>query len=254
MKENLILKKYKKETVNGTFNLKEEETFFGTKVMEIEDSIFINDEGIQYYQYFYDVVDINDSVEVEKAKNNGYQYNEINTFLENFFLLDIVNLKLDNHTIQKQQQTEIDNEINTKWTINVDIKNILIEYLFAKIKERRTFKSIRYDNLTNKDINNSIIEYINSHLLDRFKFESLDFYVKYTDISKNSIFNNGVLKQFDPQFKSDLELSEYIDNSVNVQINNFIDPISNVTIDYFQKKSSLKFKFDYYFNITYKKI
>jgi len=254
MKENLILKKFKKENVNGTFNLLEEETFFGTKVMEIEDSISIDDKGVQYYQYFYNIVDVNNPIEVEKAKNNGYQYNEVNDFLETFFLLDVVDLKLNNHTIRKQQQTELDEKYNTKWLIEVDIKNILIEYLFAKIKSRRTFKSIRYDNLTNKDINNSIRDYINLNLLDRFKFINLDFYVKYTDIRDNSVFGGTVLKQFDPQFKSDLELIEYKDNSVDVQIDNYIDPLANVEINYFQKKPSTEYKFDYYFNIHYVKI
>lgn len=254
MKENLILKKFKKENVNGTFNLLEEETFFGTKVMEIEDSIYIDDKGIQYFQYFYKIQNINDPIEVKKAKNNGYQYNEVNEFLESFFILDTVDLKLNNHTIKKQQQKEIDKQNNTKWIIEIDIKNILTEYLFAKIKERRTFKSIRYDNFINNDINNSIKEYIKINLLDRFKFSTLDFFVKYSDIRDNSIFGNELLKQFDPLFKSDIELIKYKDNSVNVQIDDFIDPLANVKINYFQTKPSTDYKFDYYFNIHFVKI
>lgn len=254
MKENLILKKYKKEKVNGTFNLLEEETFFGCKAMEIEDSINIDDKGIQYYQYFYNINDINNTIEVEKAKNNGYQYNEINEFLESFFLLDTVDLKLKNHTIRKQHQTEIDEQNNTKWIIEIDTKNILIEYLFAKIKKRRTFRSIRYDNFINNDINNSIREYIKLNLLDRYKFSSLDFFVKYSDIRDNSIFDNNLLKQFDPLFKSDINLLKYKENNVNVKIENFIDSLANIEINYFQIKPSTRYKFDYYFNIHFVKI
>lgn len=254
MKENLILKKYKKEKVNGTFNLLEEETFFSTKVMEIEDKIYINDKSVQYFHYFHEIQDVNDNVEIQKAKNNGYQYNEVNVFLENFFLLDMVDLKLKNHTIKKQQQTKIDEEHNTKWIIDIDVKNILIEYLFAKIKERRTFKSIRYDNFINNDINNSIKDYIKINLLDRFEFSSLDFFVKYSDIRDNSVFVNETLKQFDPLFKSDIDLLEYKNTNVNVQINNLINPLSNVVINYFQTKSSNDYKFDYYFNINFVKI
>jgi hypothetical protein len=253
MKENLILKKFKKENVNGTFNLLEDKTFFGTKVMEIENFIDVKNIGIQYFQYFYNIIDINDLTEVEKAKNNGYQYNEINEFLESFFLLDVVDLKLNNHTIINQSTSTL-NQFNTKWTIDINIKNILTQYLFAKIKERRTFKSIRYENLLNKDINDSIINYIELNLLDRIKFDSLTFYVKYTDISDNSIFGNETLKQFDPIFKSDIDNIENIDNNINVQVNDFIDPLSNVSINYLQKKSSSQYKFDYYFDIHYVKI
>jgi len=253
MKENLILKKFKKEQVNGTYNLLEEETFFGTKVMEIEDEISLKDNGIQYYQYFYNVTDPNDETQIELARNNGYQYNEINEILEDFFLLDIVRLKAENHTILKQQQTEIDEKNNTKWIIQINLKKILIEYLFAKIKERRTFKSIKYFNLINNSINDSIYDYIEINLLDRFKFNYLEFYSKYTDIRDNTVYSN-VLKQFDPQFKSDIETAANKDNSVNVQIDNFIDPLAPITIDYFQKKPSTEWKFDYYFNIYLMKI
>jgi len=253
MKENLILKKYKKESVNGTFNLLEDESFFGSKIMDIEDEIIIDDKSVQYFQYFIDA-ESTDSTGKTLAKNNGYQNNYVNNYTETFTLLDVVNLKLINHTIYEAQQKDIDRKNNTKWKISIDIKNILREYLFAKIKERRTFKSLNYKNFSNNDINNSIYEYINLNLLDRYKFENLVFYTKYTDIKNNSIFSNMILKQFDPKFRSDIELLEYKNNDVNINISNFIDPLANVIIDYFQTKPSSDYKFDYYFNIYFKKI
>jgi len=254
MKENLILKKFKKETVNGTFNLLEEETFFGSKVMEIEDEISIDDKGVQYFQYFYNVLDPNDTTGQTLAKNNGYQYFEINQFQEEFFLLDVVDLKYDNHNISKTQQSDIDEKNNTKWVIQLDIKEILRQYLFAKIKERRTFKSITYSNFMNNDINESIYNYIDLNLLDRYKFNYLEFFVKYTDIKNNTIYSNSTLKQFDPIFKSDIESVENKNTSVNVEINNYIDPLAPVKINYSQTKPSTDYKFDYYFNIYFLKI
>jgi len=254
MKENLILKKYKKETVNGTFNLLEEETFFGSKVMEIEDDIIIDDKSVQYFQYYYNVLSPNDATGQTLAKNNGYQYFDIDQFQETFFLLDVVDLKLNNHTITKNQQTEIDEKNNTKWVIYIDIKTILKEYLFAKIKERRTFKSLIYTHFMNNNINQSIYNYIDLNLLDRYKFNYLEFYVKYTDIKNNTIYSNSVLKKFDPLFKSDIENVANKNTSVNVEINNFIDPLAPVKINYSQTKTSTDYKFDYYFNIYFKKI
>jgi len=253
MKENLILKKYKKETVNGTFNLLEDESFFSSKIMDIEDNIIIDDKSIQYFQYFINV-DSTDSTGKTLAKNNGYQYNAVDKFKESFFLLDVVELKLINHTISEAQQKDIDRKNNTKWKISINIKNILREYLFAKIKERRTFKSLNYKNFLNNDINNSIYEYINLNILDRYKFDNIIFYSKYTDIKNNTVFSNTILKQFDPKFKSDIELIENKNNDVNIDISNFIDPLANVNIDYFQTKPSSDYKFDYYFNIYFKKI
>jgi len=254
MKENLILKNFVTEKVNGTFNLLEEETFFGSKVMEIEDDVNINDTSVQYFQYFYTITDPNNSAQTNAAKNNGYQFSALNQFVEDFFLLDCVQLKLNNHTIIKAQQTEIDEKNNTKWNIILDIKTILREYLFSKIKERRTFKSIKYNNFLNSDINRSIYNYIELNVLDRFQFDSIDFFVKYTDIKNNTVYSNTTLKQFDPKFRSDIELLEYKNNNVNVKIDNFIDPLSNVKIDYFQTKPSTDYKFDYYFNIHFVKI
>lgn len=250
MKEDLILKRFKKELVNGTFNLLEEETFFGSKIMELEDEIIIDDKSVQYFQYFFNA-DVGDTTGQTLAKNNGYQYSQLNKLVETFNLLDVVDLKYNNHTISKATQTTRDEKYNTKWVIDVNIRNILKEYIFAKIKERRTFKSISYDKFLSRDINNSIYEYIELNLLDRYSFNYIDFYVRYVDIKHNIIWSDLKLKQFDPQFRSDIGLPEYVDHNVNVEIANFIDPIANLKINYFQTKP---YKFDYYFNIYFKKI
>ncbi|NPV12883.1 MAG: hypothetical protein HPY57_14015 [Ignavibacteria bacterium] len=253
MKETLILKKFKKEPVYGTFNLLEEETFFGSKIMELEDQIIINDKSVQYFQYFFNALP-GDITGQTLAKNNGYQYSQLNKLVETFYLLDMVDLKLQNHAIYKATQTSKDEKYNTKWVIDVNIKNILREYLFAKIKERRTFKSITHDRFLNKDINKSIYEYIDVNLLDRYSFQYIDFYIRYVDIKNNTVWLDTTFKQFDPQFRSDIELDEYKNQSVNVEIANFIDPLANLKINYFQTKPSTDYKFDYYFNIYYKKI
>lgn len=253
MKETLILKKFKKEPVYGTFNLSEEKTFFSSKIMDLEDQIVIDNKSIHYFQFFYNA-SADDISGQTLAKNNGYQYSQLNKLVENFYLLDVVDLKLKNHKIYKATQTSKDEKYNTKWIIDIDIKTILREYLFAKIKERRTFKSITYDKFINKDINKSIYEYININLLDRYSFQYVDFYVKYTDIKKNTVWSDVTLKQFDPQFKSDIGIKEYIDRNVNVEIANFTDLLANLKITYYQIKPSIDYKFDYYFNIYYNKI
>lgn len=243
MKNNLILKKFKKENVKGTYEMLEKETFFGGKLMDIEDEITISDVSVHYYQY-YNVDD----------KKNGYQYYDLNVFIEKFYLLDVVNLKLKHHNIVKIPQSEIDEKNNTRWELNINIKNILREYLFAKIKARRTFKSIEYYDFLNNDINLSIYEYINLNLMDRYKFDSIDFYVKYIDIKNNNTYDNLTIKQYDPLFRSDIENINYKINNVNLDINDFMDQLADVKILYNQSKTSTEYKFDYYFNVKFKKI
>lgn len=240
MKENLMLKKYITEPANGTFNLLEKTTFFGSKMIDIEDSIIINDAAIDYFQYSNNL-----------ESNDGYQYYVLNNFLETFFLLDLVQIKYDNHTISKGQQIEQSNLFNTKWIITLDIKTILREYLFAKIKNERTFKSLKYYNFLNNNINESIRQYINLNILDRYQFEKIDFYIKYIDIKNNSLYNGSTLKQFDPQYDSSIELAS---NKVsNIEISN-INLLNTININYSQTKPSDNYKFDYYFNIYYTKI
>jgi len=254
MKDNLILKKFKTENVNGTFNLLEEETIFGSKVMDIEDNIFINDEGIKYYQYYYNIIDPNDLSGQTLAKNNGYQFFDVDVYNETFNILDLVELKYNNHTIIQSQQTDVDKKNNTKWIIDINARKILREYLFAKIKERRTFRSLRYTNFLNNDINKSIYDYIDMNINDRYAFNYIEFFVKYTDIKNNTIYSNTTLKQFDPTFANYIESVENKNTSVNVEVSNLIDPLSNIKINYFQTKPSTNYKFDYYFNIYFKKI
>lgn len=243
MKDDLILKKYKKEKVNGTFNLLEEETFFLSKIMDVEDNILLDEKSVQYFNY----INIDD-------KNDGYQNYELNTFIEDLIIVDMVKIKKNNHTIIQKQQNNRDKIYNTRWEINLNVKNMLIEYLFAKIKERRTFKSITYDRLKNENINQSIYDYIRLNLLDRYEFDKIDFYVKYENIKNNSIFDLDTIKTYNPQFKSEINLSEYKNNSVNVKIDKLIDNLMNVKINYNQSKPSTEYTFSYYFNIYFKKI
>lgn len=253
MKDNLQLKKFVTENINGTFNLLEESTIFGSKVMDIEDDIYINDKSIQYFQYFHEITSTG-ITEQELAKNNGYQFYNFNQYEEDLYIMDVVALKDTYHTISKLQQSEIDNKLNTKWKITIKIKDILKEYLFAKIKEYRTFKALSYINFQNNNINDSIYNYININLLDRYKFDRLDLFINYINIKDNTIYSNLILKQYDPKYNSAIELPGFKVTNINLETSNYLDLLADININYSQIKPSSDFKFDYYFNIYYKKI
>lgn len=255
MKDTLILYKFNTIPVNGTFNLLEERTFFGSKMMEIEDTIKIDKTSIQYNQYWIDTNINTGSTYMELSKNNGFQNYVFNQSLEDVFIQDLVLLKLDNHTIKKFQQSDIDLKNNTRWEITLDIKNILKTYLFYRIKEARTFKGLNYNNFINNSINNSIYDYITLNVMDRYKFDSLDLYVQYQKINlNNNLYNLSALLQYDPRFDSSVEISQNKVTNSNVQQGDVVDQLSNVKLIYNQTKPSTEYKFDYYFNIWFKKI
>ena len=50
MRRNYISPEFEYRKVFGTLNMKEESTFFGSKMLEIEDIIELHNQGIIYYQ------------------------------------------------------------------------------------------------------------------------------------------------------------------------------------------------------------
>ena len=242
MKDNLQIKKFEIEKVHGVFNIVEESTFFCSKIMDIEDLVSITDKCIQYYQ-----------INSIGTTSYGYQYYDKN-FLEELNILDVVKLKIDNHAINLLQQSTIDEQNNTKWQIQINAKNILTEYLFAKIKEARTFRSMKYSNFINKNINQSVYDYITLNLLDRYRFKTLDLYISYIDVKNNNLYSDLTIIQYNPLFNSAIEVDENYIKNTNISQIDALDALSNVIVEYSQIKPSTDYKFDYYFNIYFEKI
>jgi len=253
MKDSLMIKKYQTEDIFGTYNLLDEKSFFGTILIDIEDNINISDSSIQYFQKWLDG-DPNNPVEQEEMKNNGYQYFKMSPGLENLTIIDVVKIKNDNHKIYKILQNDIDEKYNTRWELNIDIKKILIEYLFGKIKEARTFKSMDYSVFMNNNINDTIYKYIELNMLDRFEFFKIDLYIEYIDIKKNSSYNLIVNKQFDPIYTHHIKRDEFKITNVNMKQDLYLDKLAPLDIFYYQTKPSSEYRFNYYFDISYKKI
>jgi len=245
MRDTTQLKKFKTSTINGTFNVTENKTFFCSKMMDIEDEIIVNNSSIQYYQL----------IDTSKTASHGYGYQNYNTSMdEDFQLLELITLKGAYQTINMMKQNNTDSLYNTRWYMNINAKNILIEYLFAKIKEARTFRSIKSKNFINNNINDSIRQYIINNIIDRYRVKSVDLYVRYYDIKTNSRFINTVLKQYDPQYDISAYSTDNKVRNINLERKDTNDELSDVIINYYQTKPSTDYKFDYYYDITYEKI
>jgi hypothetical protein len=237
MKSNLMIKRYRTEFDNGTKNMKTIKSYFGSTLIDIEDEIIIDNISLQYQDI------------------NGYQNYDIGNLNNNETnkYINLTELKLKNHTIGLQNQNITHLENNSKWEINLKLKDILREYLFAKIKESRSFKTVKQENTKNDDINLAIYNFINYNILNRYQLNRIDFYLKYVEIKSSNIFNRNNI-QYNPIFDENLYNIQYLIKDYKIIKKDQFENLTPIKIQYNQTKSSKDFKFDYYFNIIFSKI
>ena len=238
MKSDLIISRYKTEKIIGTKSSFDSRTFFGSKMIDIEDSITIDDRLIQYSEVF----------DTDDKRNNGYQYYSDLDNVEKIYLVSLFDVKNDYHTVTLGSQSDIDLRLNTNWTILINWEDVLIEYIYLKLKESRTFKTIKFENVLSENINLYIRKYIENNLISRYGFNSINFYIKYFDLDDgdedkdpNLVFN----PIFDASIKSD-------ENQVK-NVNTTLFP-TLLNVQYKQTESSQFKKFHYYFDLIIDKV
>lgn len=246
MKDNLMLKTYQTEEIPGSYNLSPHKPFFGTPLVDVEDNISILNEVIFYTQMI-------NSTSATTSIPDGYQ-NLIDNSLETITTEELVLLKQRHHTISLLQQNESDKLHNTKWLLNFNVKNMLIDYLYARLKEARAFKCFGKDDLINKDINLGIREYITLNLLNRYAYDRIEFYVKYIDVVVNTNIYSSQNLLYNPTYNRTIEQPIYVTPNLNIQVADVMNNLDYLTATYQQTQSSNKYKFDYYFNIYFKRI
>jgi hypothetical protein len=229
MRRSYISPEYLTKSVYGTLNMLEESTFFGAKMLEIEDSISIDTLDIIYYQ-----------------NQNGEQLDlSIESSLASIVYSSSLN-KQNNHSLvldPSQPKFQLDN--NTKWILTIDLKTIITDYLFATLKKYRTFESIKSDMNIYSNVDTAIRSYINYNILNRYRYKSIQLYINYIDLrnqtalrynnewNKNAILPNNLLTKLQTE-------TEFDESSIKITFN--------------QEKPSSTYRFDYYFNIIFEKI
>jgi hypothetical protein len=238
MKNDLILLRYKTEPIIGTKTSIDPKTFFGSKMIDIEDLITVDGSIVQYSEV-YDTVSKN---------NNGYQYYEDIDNIEKIYLTNLSDVKDNNHTINLLAQNTIDLEFNTNWSIIINWRDILTDYLFYRLKEARTFKCIRFNDVQSENINLYIRRYITNNLIRKYGFERIDFYVKYYELNEGDE-NMDPNLLLNPIFTVDVKDDDNLIKNVNVTV---FDEI--LSLSYKQTESSKDKKFNYYFDLILNKI
>jgi len=245
LKTTTIIQQYKKETVIGTKTSKEIKSFFGTNLIDIEDIVSISDISIQY-----------SDVPTENTIGIHYQYYDTTTLVsaqESGVFKSLDDVKYENHTIDlyKLNYTTYD---NLQWNLVLKARNILKEYLFLRLKEARTFKSIQKSETQKNDINTFIYDYIEFNLLDRYNISSIVFFVLYKDVINNGNVSNNNYTIKNPTFSNNAYSDSNIVKDVRIITTDYLNNLGDVNMTYYQIKNAIQYTFDYYFVINYKKI
>lgn len=229
MRRNYISPEFEHKEVYGTYNMVEESNFFGAKMLEIEDTLLINNQNIIYYQM-----------------PNGEQLDlSVENTLQSY-VYSASNDKEKNHILAiDPTQTEYAKNNLTIWTLDLNLKGILANYLFAELKRCRTFEGIRTNMNSYNDVNTAINNYINFNVIDRYKLSSIDLYLSYKDLRSQNLlryknkWNSEIVSPTTKFTKFQSEMS--VDGGY-----------TKVTFN--QQQPSSLYTFEYFFNLYFEKL
>jgi hypothetical protein len=229
MRRSYISPEYNNIPIYGTFNMVEESNFFAAKMLEVEDSIYISNQNIIYYQ-----------------KSTGEQVDlAIESSLPTQVYSASDNMKSHQRLTLDETQLNYQKESNTKWILDIDLRDILSDYLFAIMKRYRTFEGITNPITKTNDVNTAIKEYISNNVANRYKLSRLDLYVSYTDLRSQNVLRYKNTWKYTIASDSNLLKKKQVDVAFDE---------STLKVLFTQEKPSSEYNFDYYFNILFEKI
>ncbi len=226
MRRNYISDEFKNNSVNGTLSMVEKSTFFGSKMMMIDDNILIDSSNIIYYQN-------------EKSE-------QINLQLELTYeplYINLNNVKQSN-IIVYMDNNGFNDVNNSNWIIEINYKKILLDYLFGILKNIRTFQGIYRENTQNNSVDLSIIDYISLNILDKYLYSSIDLWISYNNLNDDQ--NLKYSNKFNENIMSD--------ENINKEFEKIYSDEKIIKFKFKSKKDTSKYSFDYYFNIKYNRI
>jgi hypothetical protein len=229
MRRNYISPEFEYKEVFGTFNMVEESNFFGAKMLEIEDSVLINNQNIIYYQM-----------------PNGEQLDlSVENTLQSYVYSAAIDKEKNQILTIDPSQTEYTKENLTNWYLDINLREILANYIFSELKRYRTFEGIRTNMNTYNDVNTAIKGYINYNVIDRYKLSRIDLYLSYKDLRSQSLlryknsWNPNIVSPSNKLTKFQSEMS--LDGSYTRLIFN-------------QQNPSTAYSYEYFFNLYFEKL
>lgn len=229
MRRNYISPEFVKSKIYGSYSSLEESNFYGSKMLEIEDTIDISNQNIIYYQNFNnEQIDVN--VETSQSSVIYSSFDD----------------KKANHTLTiDESQKDSQLKTNTRWFLDIDLKTILTDFVFANVKRARTFQGLTNNMVTSRDVNVFAKNYITKNVLGRYELTSIDLFVSYIDIKNEN--NLQYTNTFDHKVGTESN------RLVRFETNTFYD-YSKTRIIFNQEQTSQDWAFKYYFNLNFTKI
>jgi len=232
MRRDYISPEFDYSRTFGTYDMTETSSLFGSKMLEIEDELDLHNQSIIYYQ--------------------NLQKEQIDISVESSLpaiIYSVSDDKKSKHTLTiNEAQNEFQRNGNTKYILTIRLEELLIGYIFATLKNSRTFEGIRNEMCRKNDVDVSISEYIIKNILNRYKLDKIDLYLKYNDLRLQTAlrFSNKWSVDTDAISTSNYLLKK-------LEIDTSFDR-SSAKINFNQEKSSQNYNFDYYFKLNFKKI
>ena len=229
MRRTYISSEYINTKTYGTFNMVEESNYFGSKMLEIEDSIYVENQNIIYYQ-----------------QSTGEQINlSTETSIDSLVYSAPTDKQINHSLMIDDTQTNYQRDNNTKWIMDIKIDDILSNLLFANLKRYRTFEGMKTSLTRTNDVNTAIREYIDKNVSNRYKLNKIDFYISYKDLRSQNVL------RFKNTWNSTIGIAS--NKFQKIQTETAFDG-SSVRLLFNQEQPSTQYSFDYYFNILFEKI
>ena len=229
MRRSYISPEFDHNEIYGTFNMAEESNFFGAKMLEIEDSIYISNNNVIYYE-----------------NSNGEQIDLASESILESKVYSSSNNKLINHNlILDESQSDYQKNNNTRWILDINLRGILSDYIFAQMKRWRTFEGIKNNMTFNNDVSSALKNYISLNVIDRYKISKVELYIQYTDLRSNNLLrykNTWDEQTFEPTYQFNKFQSETSYDA------------STVRILFSQERPSANNNFKYFFNLLFVKV
>jgi hypothetical protein len=229
MRRSYISPEFDHNNLYGTFNMVEESNFFGAKMLEIEDYIYISTQNIIYYQ-----------------NSNGEQIDLSSESILDSNIYSSSDSKKSYHTLKLDEtQSSYTKDNSTRWIMNIGLSSILSDFLYAEMKRYRSFEGIKNNMTVNNDVNSALKNYISNNVLNRYKFSKIELFLEYKDLRSNSLLKlNNTWDNL--SYKSENQLTKF---ETETQYDG-----SNIRVTFNQEKPSTLYNFNYYFNILFEKI
>lgn len=227
MRRSYMSPEFINNRVNGTLSMIEESNFFSARMLEIEESILIDNIDVLWYQS-QNKEQLDLSIESSLLP---YIYSPSEDKVQN------LSLKID------PNDTTIGQRRNTRWIFEINIQKILINYLYATLKKFRTFEGVKNNQTINNDVDVAIINYIKNNILNRYRFKQIDLYLVNRDINEE-----GLIKSKN-NWNINLPKESLIKNYQTV-----VNSDESVVKLLFLQLNSNEYIFEYYYNILFERI